>query len=210
MTDLMWHRGAGLACDSHGDPGSVCRPFDTARSGLVYGEGAACLVLEGRDHAERRGVRPLARVAGDASRSESTAETQRPSGDAIRRAIRAALASAGLESFHVGHVNAHGNSTREDDPVEAHAIRDTLGEVPVTAPKSFFGNLGHGSGMVELAISLLALPQRVVPPTLNYETPDPECPVNVATELLPTEKPAFIALNHNTTGQAAAVVVTAI
>jgi 3-oxoacyl-[acyl-carrier-protein] synthase II len=209
VTDLMWHRGARVACGAGTDPATVCRPFDAGRSGLVYGEGSACVVLEGRDHAQRRGVRPLARVAGDASRCESTAETQRPDGDAIRRAIRAALAAAGLESFHIGHVNAHGNSTREDDPVEARAIRDTLGDVPVTAPKSFFGNLGHGSGMVELAISLLALERRVVPPTLNFATPDPECPVKVATELLPTEKPAFIALNHNATGQAAAVVIGA-
>jgi 3-oxoacyl-[acyl-carrier-protein] synthase II len=208
VTDLMWHRGARVACDGGADPATVCRPFDAERNGMVYGEGSACLVLEGRDHAEHRGVRPLARVVAGASRSETTAETQRPGGDAIRRAIRAALAAAGLESFHIGHVNAHGNSTREDDPVEARAIRDTLGDVPVTAPKSFFGNLGHGSGMVELVISLLALPRRVVPPTLNYQTPDPECPVNVATELLPTERPAFIALNHNATGQAAAVVVT--
>jgi 3-oxoacyl-[acyl-carrier-protein] synthase II len=210
VTDLMWHRGARVAHDGGDDPTTVCRPFDAARSGLVYGEGAACLVLEGREHAARRGVRPVARVAGEASRSESTAATQLATGESIRRAIRAALVAAGLESFHIGHVNAHGNSTREDDPVEAGAIRDTLGDVPVTAPKSYFGNLGHGSGMVELAISLLALPRRVVPPMLNYETPDPECPVNVTTELLPTEKSAFIALNHNTTGQAAAVVVAAI
>ena len=107
-------------------------------------------------------------------------------------------------------MNAHGNSTREDDAIEAQAIRDTLGDVPVTAPKSFFGNLGHGSGMVELVISVLAMRHGVVPPTLNYQTPDPECPVNVATELIPTDRPAFMALNHNTTGQAAAVVIAAL
>ena len=209
ITDLMWHRAARLAsCNGAEDVAKVCRPFDAGRRGLVYGEGSAQIVLESREHAERRGVRPMARVAGAASRCESTAESLLPTGGAIRRAIQAAMAAAGLESFHIGHVNAHGNSTREDDAAEAQAIRQTLGDVPVTAPKSYFGNLGHGSGMVELAISLLAMPHRVVPPTLNYETPDPECPVNVVTELQPTERPAFLALNHNTTGQAAAVVVT--
>ena len=214
VTDLMWHAGARVArgeseCDA-GDPSAVCRPFDLKRSGMVYGEGAAEFVLESRDHAERRGVRPLARIAGAASRFEPTAESQEPTGDAIRRAIQAALAAAKLESFHVGHVNAHGNSTLEDDRVEARAIRLALGNVPVTAPKSFFGNLGHGSGAVELAVSLVALANGVIPPTLNYETPDPECPVNVATKATPVESRTFVALNHNTTGQAAAVVVTAL
>jgi 3-oxoacyl-[acyl-carrier-protein] synthase II len=210
ITDFLWHRGARLAANVNGDPATVCRPFDAARSGLVYGEGAAQIVLESRAHAERRGVRPLARVAGTASRCERAAESCCPTGDAIGRAIRAAMAAARLESFHIGHVNAHGNSTREDDAAEAGAIRGTLGDVPVTAPKSFFGNLGHGSGMVELAISLLSLPNGVVPPTLNFETADPECPVNVVTALHPTDRPAFIALNHNTGGQAAAVVITSL
>ena len=177
---------------------------------MVYGEGAAEFVLESRDHAQRRGVRPLARIAGSASRCEGAAESQQPTGDAIRRAIRAALAAAKLESFHVGHVNAHGNSTVEDDRAEAQAIRAALGDVPVTAPKSYFGNLGHGSGAVELAVSLVALAQGVIPPTLNYHSPDPDCPVSVATEPLAAENRTFVALNHNTTGQATAVVVTAL
>jgi 3-oxoacyl-[acyl-carrier-protein] synthase II len=136
--------------------------------------------------------------------------TQQPTGRAIRRALDAALAASGLQLFHIGHVNAHGISTLEDDPIEAQAIRDVLGDVPVTAPKSYFGNLGHGSGMVELAVSLLALGRGVVPPTLNYELPDPECPVNVTTEVEPTDREAFVKLNHNSTGQAAAVVVAAL
>jgi 3-oxoacyl-[acyl-carrier-protein] synthase II len=113
-----------------------------------------------------------------------------------------------MDARDIGHVNAHGLSTLEDDPVEARAISETLGDVPVTALKSYFGNLGQGSGMVELAASLLALEQGVVPPTLNYETPDPECPVNVVTEMQATQKRAFVKLSHNATGQAAAVVVS--
>jgi 3-oxoacyl-[acyl-carrier-protein] synthase II len=213
ITDLMWHAGArvsrgDVSKNGAGEPGAVCRPFDLKRNGMVYGEGAAEFVLESRDHAERRGVRPLARIAGSASRYEPTAESQQPSGDAIRRAIQMALAAAKLESFHIGHVNAHGNSTLEDDRAEARAIRLALGNVPVTAPKSFFGNLGHGSGAVELAVSLVALAKGVIPPTLNFETPDPDCPINVVTQPVAAESRTFVALNHNTTGQATAVVVT--
>ena len=210
VTDFTWHAGARLAKNGPGDPATVCRPFDADRSGLVYGEGAGQIVLESRDHAERRGVRPLARIAGAACRTESSADTLRPTGSAIRRTMQAALAASGLQSFHIGHVNAHGASTREDDSVEAQAIHDVLGDVPVTAPKSYFGNLGHGSGTVELAVSVLGMSRGMIPPTLNYTTPDPECPVNVVTELQPTDREAFMALNHNTTGQAAAVVVTAL
>ena len=173
----------------------------------MNGEGAAQIVIETREHAERRGARIMARVAGAATRCEPAAEGMEPTGDAIARAIRAALAAADVEPGDIGHVNAHGNSTREDDPIEARAIRETLGDVPVTAPKSYFGNLGQGSGMVELAVSLLAMSNGVVPPTLNYETPDPECPVNVVTAMQPAKRPAFVKLNHNATGQAAAVVV---
>jgi 3-oxoacyl-[acyl-carrier-protein] synthase II len=209
LSDMMWHRGARLAClNGRVNPAEICRPFDAERSGMVCGEGSAQIVLESREHAERRGAKTLARVAGFASRTEPAAVERNPTGDAIRRSIRAALVSADLDASEIGHVNAHGMSTREDDPIEARAIQDTLGDVPVTAPKSYFGNLGQGSGMVELAISLIALDRGVVPPTLNYETPDPECPVNVVTELTPSDKRAFIKLNHNATGQAAAVVIT--
>jgi 3-oxoacyl-[acyl-carrier-protein] synthase II len=209
LTDLMWHRAAGLSLDGEGEPATVCRPFDARRSGMVYGEGSAQLVLESREHAEKRGARIVARVTGAASRSESSADSMCPRGDAIRRSIAAALAAAQLDAADVGHVNAHGNSTIDDDRAEAQAIRAALGDVPVTAPKSFFGNLGPGSGAVELAVSLLAMEQGVIPPTLNYTSPDPECPVTVVTRLQPTERKSFVALNHNPSGAAVAVVITA-
>jgi 3-oxoacyl-[acyl-carrier-protein] synthase II len=208
ISELIWHRGARMACNGKPNPAEICRPFDAERSGMVCGEGAAQLVLESREFAERRGAKPLAAVQAVASRSESGPSLQ-PTGDAIRRAIRAAIDLAGIKSDEIGHVNAHGLSTREDDPIEARAIQETLGDVPVTALKSYFGNLGQGGGMVELAISILALEKGVVPPTLNYETPDPECPVNVAAEMLPTDKAAFIKLSHSSMGQAAAVVIAA-
>jgi 3-oxoacyl-[acyl-carrier-protein] synthase II len=207
VTDFLWRGAERVARNGAGPPATVCRPFDARRSGMVYGEGAAQIVLESRAHAERRGARPIAGIVATASRCELAADNRQPTGDAIRRTIRAVLDAARIEPHRIGHVNAHGNSTREDDPIEAQAIREVLGDVPVTAPKSFFGNLGSGSGMVELVISLLALERAAVPPTLNYETPDPQCPVEVVTEMQSTDRSTFIKLNHNTTGQAAAVII---
>jgi 3-oxoacyl-[acyl-carrier-protein] synthase II len=207
VTDFVWHGDARLGCNGRLPPERVSRPFDARRCGMVYGEGAAQIVLECRSHAEARGARPLARVAGTASRYELAAEGMRPTGDSIARAMRCALDLAGVSASEVGHVNAHGNSTREDDAAEAQAIRDVLGDVPVTAPKSFFGNLGPGSGMVELAVSLIGMSHHAVPLTINYEAPDPECPVNVVTELENVNTGAFVKLSHNSTGQAAVVVI---
>jgi len=209
VTDFVWHGGMRLANNGELRPSQVSRPFDADRTGMVYGEGAAQIVLESREHAEARGARPIARVAGTASRYEAAAENLQPSGVAIGRAIRAALQAAQIAPEDVGYVNAHGTSTREDDAAEAMAIRDVLGDVPVTAPKSFFGNLGPGSGMVELAVSLIGMQHEQAPLTLNYETPDPECPVNVITQLERAAGVTFVKLSHNSTGQAAAVVIAA-
>jgi 3-oxoacyl-[acyl-carrier-protein] synthase II len=209
VSDLVWHQGARLSCNRAVSPGAICKPFDLHRTGMVLGEGAAEFILESRDHAERRGVRPIARVAGCASRFEAAAESRTPTGRAIRQSIDAALKEAHLETYHVGHVNAHGVSTLEDDPMEAKAIRQALGNVPVTAPKSYFGHLGTGSGAVELAVSLVGLAHGAIPPTLNFDTPDPACPVNVVREPQPVASRTFVKVNHNTTGQAAAVVITA-
>jgi 3-oxoacyl-[acyl-carrier-protein] synthase II len=114
---------------------------------------------------------------------------------------------AGAKPGDIGHVNAHGLSTELDDCIEAEAIRRTLGDVPVTAPKSFFGNIGAGGGAVELAVSLLGLQRSLVPPTLNYDEPDPSCPINVVAEMSRSQKPTSLNLSHRTTGQAVALLV---
>jgi 3-oxoacyl-[acyl-carrier-protein] synthase II len=207
VTDFVWHGDARLGMNGRLPPTAVSRPFDADRNGMVYGEGAAQIVMESRAHAEARGARIIARVAGTASRYETSATRQQPSGDSIGRAIRAALAAADMSPDDIDHVNAHGNSTREDDAAEAQAIQTVLGDVPVTAPKSYFGNLGPGGGMVELALSLIGLDPGEVPPTLNYETPDPECPVNVVADMDRMKRRAFMKLSQNSTGQAVAVVV---
>ena len=130
--------------------------------------------------------------------------------DGVAHSIRAALQSAGLNAADIGHVNAHGLSTVPDDITEATAIRSILGDVPVTALKSYFGNLGAGGGAVELAGSLLDLAAGIVPRTLNYERPDPRCPVNVVHgQPLTGCKPVVLKLSQSSTGQTAALVVAA-
>ena len=206
ILDQTWHAGARLSTRKDA-PESASRPFDIDRDGAVASEGASLLVLESRTHALARGANIWATILGHGRRFESCAESKRPTGLAVRLAVEAALAHGQIGPQEVGHVNAHGLSTREDDAIEAQAIRQVLGDVPVTAPKSYLGNSGAGSGATELAISLLGLEQNLVPPTLNYQQPDPVCPVNVSAQLQLARSPIVLALNHKLTGQAVALLV---
>jgi 3-oxoacyl-[acyl-carrier-protein] synthase II len=201
MMDILWHGGARLS-QRVDEPERASRPFDADRDGWVGAEGAAIFVLESHAHAEARGVQPIARLLGYGRRHEPTSNTHKSTGRAIRQAIAATLKMAGVDAAAVGHVGSHGMSTEIDDRIEAEAIRAVLDDVPVTAPKSFFGNIGAGGGALELAVSLLGLERGVIPPTLNYETPDPKCPVNVVAEPAPVTKPTVLAISHRTTGQA--------
>jgi 3-oxoacyl-[acyl-carrier-protein] synthase II len=203
-------RGDALLSHRTDDCRRASRPFDLSRDGLVNGEGAGAIVLESREHAVRRGGRLRGRLLAAASRCEPTARRRGVTGSSLRAAIRAACAAAGLEPAAVGHVNAHGVSTIEMDRAEAAAIRAELGDVPVTAPKSAFGHLGAAGGVVELAASILGLERGLVPATLNYETPDPACPVNVVAGGPLAGRPGTaIAVNLCSTGQAAAVAIAA-
>lgn len=190
------------------DPAGACRPFDADRDGMVHGEGAGAVVLEERAHAEARGANVLAIVRGMACTFEARLPGQPPRGEAIRRALAAALDNARMSPEQVGHVNADGMGTRDDDQAEARAIREVLGSVPVTAPKSNFGNLGAGAGLVELAASVLGLQKGLVPPTRNYETPDPDCPVNVVHGApLPGTSSSALVLNQSQMGHSVAVIL---
>ncbi|HYO25262.1 MAG TPA: beta-ketoacyl synthase N-terminal-like domain-containing protein [Lacipirellulaceae bacterium] len=206
LMDVIWHGGARLSRRTS-DPAAASRPFDADRDGWVGAEGAALFVLETASHARARRARPLARVLGYARRHEPSLELHGTTGKAIEQAIRATLKMAGAAPADVGHVGAHGMSTELDDRVEARAIRATLGDVPVTAPKSYFGNIGAGGGALELAVSLLGLQQGMIPPTLNYDTPDPACPVNVVTRAMAVRRPTALTISHRTTGQAAAIMI---
>ncbi len=195
---------------SYDDPAAAARPFDARRDGTVNGEGAAAFILETRSHAEARGARILARVLGFAGAFEPCRNGRTPQGNSIRNAIAAVLRNTGVAAAEVGHVNANGAGTILDDQIEARAIRDLLGDVPVTAPKSFFGNLGAGGGAVEMAASVLALQKGLIPQTLNYQDPDPACPVNVVHgRSMETDRPTALVLNHTNFGQAIAVLLAA-
>ncbi|HUT11087.1 MAG TPA: beta-ketoacyl-[acyl-carrier-protein] synthase family protein [Thermoguttaceae bacterium] len=190
------------------DPTTIMCPFDARRDGTISGEGAGAFILERRSHAEARGARILARVLGFASTFESCPNGRPLQGRAIRSAIAGALADAGLAADAVGHVNAHGASTVLDDRIEARAIHDAMGDVPVTAPKSYFGNLAAGTGAVEMAASVLGLQQGLIPQTLNYRQPDPQCPVQVVRDRpMPTDRTTAMILNHVRSGQAVALLL---
>jgi 3-oxoacyl-[acyl-carrier-protein] synthase II len=187
----------------------AARPFEAARTGHVPGEGAGAFILESEDHARARGATVLARVLAAASRFEPIHHERPAKGVAIRASIIASLEGAKIKPSDVGHVNAHGFGTIPHDRAEANAIQEVLADVPVTAPKSYFGNLGAGAGAVEMAASVLSLVKGDIPITLNYERPDPECPIHVVADPERNKSPIAIVLNQATTGQAMAVVLGA-
>jgi 3-oxoacyl-[acyl-carrier-protein] synthase II len=188
------------------EPERACRPFDRRREGLVLGEGGAAFVLEELEHAKRRGTRIYAEVVGFGAAFDRDG-----SGDGIARAVGAALAEAGIDPEALDHVNAEGVSTPEDDAREARGLRAALGgaaeSVPVFAAKSYFGHLGAGSGAAELAASLLSLRHGQLPATLNYEEPDPACPVAVSARPGEVRRPYFLKVGFTEAGQCAALVV---
>ncbi|HEX2413621.1 MAG TPA: beta-ketoacyl-ACP synthase II [Thermoleophilaceae bacterium] len=163
--------------DALSDSG-VSRPFDRRRDGFVMGEGAGVLVLEEEEAAKERGARILGYLRGYASTSDAYHLTApEPSGRGASKAIELALADAGLEAADVIYVNAHGTSTPLNDRAETNAIKAALGEelaakVPVSSTKSAIGHLLGAAGAVEAIATLLALRDRIAPPTLNYEEPD--------------------------------------
>lgn len=191
----------------------ACRPFDKNRTGQVVGEGSGVLILEDAGHAERRGAKIYGRILGAGSTCVSKPGARGDTRKALALAMKCALADAGIEPQEIGHINAHGLSTQEMDADEAQAIHDVFGDyaskVPVTALKSYFGNAAAGCGSLEMAASLLALKHGVIPATLNYETPDPACALNVvAGKPLATKNRTFLKINVTRMGQASAVVAT--
>lgn len=193
------------------EPTKASRPFDLNRSGMVLGEGAGAVVLEELEFARARGATIYAEVAGAASSSVTDDRRVARRDLALANALRGAIAKAGMRTEDIGHIHAHGLSTRSCDADEAHAINEVFAArastLPVTAAKSYFGNLGAGSGMVELAASTLALVHDRLVPILNYETPDPECPLAVVRN--GETKPGDSFLNASVTpqGQASCVLV---
>lgn len=192
------------------EPAKASRPFDAERTGMVVGEGAGAIVLEEYESAKRRGATIYAEVVGSGSSIVTNSKLEPNIKQALANAARAALAEAKIAGGELGHINAHGLSTKQGDADEAAALGEILNgsasKVPVVAAKSYFGNLGAGSGIVELAASALALYNDKLFATLNYATPDPACPLNVTQEN-GSAGGSFLKLSVTPQAQAVAIVV---
>ncbi len=160
----------------------ACRPFSANRNGMVQGEGAGVFVFEDYDHARARGAEILCEVAGFAMTSDA-ADIVTPSREGAARAMAGALADAGMATEEVGYVNAHGTGTAVNDRVECAAIADVFGahadRLMVSSTKSMHGHAIGGTGAIELAACIMALRDGVIAPTVNFEQPDPDCPLDV-------------------------------
>ena len=166
------------------DPATASRPFDAERNGFVIGEGAGVIVLESLEHARARGAEILAEVVGYGMTCDAHHITSpSPGGIGGAEAMRLALADAQIEASGVDYVNAHGTSTQANDSNETAAIKAALGErayqIPVSSTKSMTGHLLGGSGGIEAVAAVLAIGHNLVPPTINYQNPDPACDLDV-------------------------------
>ena len=162
------------------DPKAACRPFDAERDGFVMGEGAGMFVLEALDHAQERGANILAEVVGYGVTQDAYHITApAPGGDGGARCMALAIEEAGLRPEDIDYINAHGTSTPANDKNETEAIKTVFGEsahkVPVSSTKSMTGHLLGAAGAVELVACVMAMRTGIIPPTINYVHPDPEC-----------------------------------
>jgi 3-oxoacyl-[acyl-carrier-protein] synthase II len=162
------------------DPARASRPFDKDRDGFVMGEGAAVLLLESWDHAEARGARIYAELAGYGTTNDAHHMTAPlPDGAQAARCMRQALADAGVAPEQVEYINAHGSSTPLNDPTETLAVKQVFADhafrVPLSSTKGYYGHALGASGAFEAAISALAISRGWIPPTLNLDAPDPAC-----------------------------------
>jgi 3-oxoacyl-[acyl-carrier-protein] synthase II len=176
---------------NNAEPAKASRPFDLRRDGFVLGEGAGMLVLEELEHARRRRAPIYAELAGYGSTADAFRVTDsHPDGRGAIACLRAALADSGLPPEAIGYINAHGTSTQVNDKVETLAVKKVFGDgayqIPFSSSKSMLGHLIAAAGAVELVITIQSLLHGVLPPTINYEVPDPECDLdyvpNVARE----------------------------
>lgn len=177
----------------------VCRPFSTGRNGMVIGEGAGVFVLEAEEVMRARGAVPLAWLAGYGTASDARDIVQ-PDVAGAARAIRAALADAGLAPGDIDYINAHGTGTVLNDVTEACALREVMGsaldDIPVSSSKPIIGHTLGAAGALELAITVHALVVQTVPPHINCTTPDPKCALNLQLEVA-KQKPLAAALSNS-------------
>jgi len=184
------------------DPARASRPYDVDRDGFVLGEGSATIILETKEHAEARGARIYAELAGGAVTSDSYHITAPdPEGLGASRAVVAALEQAGASPDEVAHINAHATSTPVGDVAEYAALKSVFGErvheIPVSATKSSTGHLLGGTGALEAVFTILALHERTAPPTINLDNQDPAIPLNVVTKPTPLPEGNLLAISNS-------------
>jgi 3-oxoacyl-[acyl-carrier-protein] synthase II len=160
------------------DPSKACRPFDLNRNGFVYAEGTGLVVLESYEHAKRRGASILAELAG-AGWSFDAHDATAPAPESEAYAMRTALQNAKVKTEEVDYINAHGTSTKLNDACETKAIKMVFGEhaykIPISSTKSMIGHSITAAGAIETVAAVLIISKGIIHPTINYETPDPEC-----------------------------------
>ncbi len=184
MTSLVLdaYSSMGVLSTRNEMPENASRPFDLNRDGFVMGEGACVLVLETIEHAEKRGAKPLAILRGFGMTADAYGiAAPEPNGIWAATAMRLAVKDAGLDPQDIGYINAHGTSTRVNDKTETLAILKAFGnlKIPVSSIKSMIGHTLGAAGAIEAAATVLAVFHGILPPTINYETKDPECDLDV-------------------------------
>ncbi|QDV68282.1 3-oxoacyl-[acyl-carrier-protein] synthase 2 [Rosistilla carotiformis] len=190
------------------DPvGSSCRPFSSDRDGLIGGEGAAAVILESREHAERRGAKPLVSIGGYSCNYGAPAAGRRGSPEALSLAIGSAIERAGATPEEIGIAVSHAMGDPMLDQIDAQVHQSIVPQAIVTAPKGAMGHLGAGCGVMEMSIAALALQHGIVPPTVNAESKDPQYGIDLAAAPRPTNASLAVQSNHSATGNAIAVVL---
>ncbi len=184
LSPLSFGAFAFIRTMSRCDPSVACRPFDRNRDGFVMGEGAASLILEEYEHAKARGAHIYAEVVGYSLNNDAYHMTSPlPSGDSCIRAMEDALKAAQINPEQIDYVSGHASSTRLNDANECACVKKVFGsvatKVPVSGTKAFYGHPLGASAAIEAAVCVLAMQNDFVPPTLNYETPDPDCDLDV-------------------------------
>jgi 3-oxoacyl-[acyl-carrier-protein] synthase II len=186
----------GALSKRNDDPQAASRPFDLDRDGFVLAEGAAILVLEEREHALARGATILAEVIGYGTTDDANHMVQpAPGGEGAARAMNIALEDAGIDSGEIDYINAHGTSTQLNEKLETQAVQRVFGEragsVPISSTKSMTGHLLGATGSLEALITIAAMKDELLPPTINQQTPDPDCALDTVPN---TARPATINL----------------
>jgi 3-oxoacyl-[acyl-carrier-protein] synthase II len=190
-----------MSTDFNDTPEKASRPFDKLRDGFVMGEGAGVLVIETLEHAQARGARIYCELVGYGATCDAYHITgQDQEGKGLALCLNRALAEAGVDKSEVGYINAHGTSTPINDRCETLAIKRTFGEaarqISISSTKSMTGHLLGAAGGVEAAVCCLAIHHGVIPPTINYENPDPDCDLDY-TPNVAKKRTVNVAISNN-------------